>query len=87
MRTSIRTATRSGVAAATATLLLVACGDGDQGPTGPLPVVLTVISGDNQPGNAGRHLGVRGPGERGHRDAYNPLTASAGVGVGAAPLC
>jgi hypothetical protein len=57
MRRWIKTPTRSGVAAATAALILVACGDAVPGPTEPQAVVLTVISGDNQPGKAGRHLG------------------------------
>jgi hypothetical protein len=42
--------------AAYLSLALLACGD--DGPTGPRPVVLTVISGDNQPGIAGQQLGA-----------------------------
>lgn len=44
-----------GWSAAYLSLALLACGD--DGPTGPQPVVLTMISGDNQPGKAGQPLG------------------------------
>lgn len=35
-------------------LVLLSCGD--DGPTGPQPLTLTIISGDNQPAKAGREL-------------------------------
>jgi hypothetical protein len=57
MSTWIKAVARSGVAAAAPALLLVACGDGDKGPIGPQTYVVAVVSGDNQPGKAGRQLG------------------------------
>jgi hypothetical protein len=42
----------------TACLCLAVFACGDDGPIGPQPPVLTIVSGDAQPGEAGRHLGA-----------------------------
>jgi hypothetical protein len=66
-------------------LALLACGD--DGPIGPQAIVLTEISGDNQPGKAGRHLGapfvVRVTNDRGEGVGGRTVTWTVTSGEGA----
>jgi hypothetical protein len=88
----IQAVARSGAAAAIAAVTLAACGDGDGardpiGPTGPPTFVVAVVSGDNQPGRAGRLLPapfvVRVTNDRGEAVANSPVTWTVTSGQGA----
>jgi hypothetical protein len=71
----------------TACLCLVAFACGDDGLTGPRALVLTVVSGNNQPGKAGRQLGqpfvMRVTDGQGRGVANTPVTWTVTTGEGA----
>jgi hypothetical protein len=87
----IEAVVRSGAAAAIAALALAACGDGAPDPAGlpdgPPSFIIAVVSGDNQPGRAGRLLPspfvVRLTDDRGKAVANTTVTWTVTAGQGA----